>query len=170
MLVLISPQVKQLNQEFVHLLSRFRSQKTVESRSPNSVLPACRWPTPVLRIGTSGWGQTVMVSIKNRASSTRFLISGLKVKWRMPIQGGYAGPAVADRKVFVFDYKIAAGTVANNPGKQNKLKGSEHLVAFDTASGVRERDCLCAERQRDRAVDLSKLPFEAVCRERGWLD
>ena len=33
--------------------------------------------------------------------------SGLKVKWRMPIHGGYAGPAVADGKVFVFDYKIA---------------------------------------------------------------
>ena len=61
--------------------------------------------------------------------------SGLKVKWRMPIQGGYAGPAVADGKVFVFDYKIADGKVANNPGKRNKLKGSERLVAFDAESG-----------------------------------
>ena len=61
--------------------------------------------------------------------------SGLKVKWRMPIKGGYAGPAVADGKVFVFDYLIADGTVSNNPGKRNNLKGSERLIAFDEQTG-----------------------------------
>ena len=39
--------------------------------------------------------------------------SGLKIKWRMPINGGYAGPAVADGKVFVFDFKRADGKAFN---------------------------------------------------------
>ena len=71
--------------------------------------------------------------------------SGLKVKWRMPIHGGYAGPAVAGGKVYVFDYKIAEGKVLNNPGKRTKLQGKERLVAFDEKSGqqlwTHEYDC-----------------------------
>ena len=34
---------------------------------------------------------------------------GLKVKWRKPIEGGYAGPAVAAGRVFVFDYQKESG-------------------------------------------------------------
>ena len=29
---------------------------------------------------------------------------GLTVKWRVPVNGGYSGPAVADGRVFVLDY------------------------------------------------------------------
>ena len=36
--------------------------------------------------------------------------TGLEIKWRTPIKGGYAGPAVADGKVFVFDY-LSEGSV-----------------------------------------------------------
>lgn len=61
--------------------------------------------------------------------------SGLKVKWRMPIHGGYAGPAVADGKVYVFDYEVAEGKVLNNPSERTKLKGKERLVVFDAESG-----------------------------------
>ena len=35
---------------------------------------------------------------------TRFPAGGPKVLWRTPIAGGYAGPAVADGKVFIADY------------------------------------------------------------------
>lgn len=61
--------------------------------------------------------------------------AGLKVKWRMPVNGGYAGPAVADGKVYVFDYVVADGKAFNDPGKRATLTGSERLVAFDAASG-----------------------------------
>ena len=30
--------------------------------------------------------------------------SGLTVTWRVPVNGGYSGPAVADGRVFVLDY------------------------------------------------------------------
>lgn len=34
----------------------------------------------------------------------RFPSEGLKVNWRVPIGSGYAGPAVADGRVFVLDW------------------------------------------------------------------
>lgn len=60
---------------------------------------------------------------------------GLKVKWRNPIHGGYAGPAVADGIVYVFDYESQSGKAFNNPGKRANLKGKERLIAFDVQSG-----------------------------------
>jgi len=61
--------------------------------------------------------------------------SGLKVKWRKPIEGGYAGPAVADGRVFVFDYERKAGDIVNNPGQRAALQGSERLLVFDQETG-----------------------------------
>ena len=61
--------------------------------------------------------------------------SGLDVKWRTPIEGGYAGPAVADGKVFVFDYQQSAGDAFNDPGERAKLKGKERLLAIDEETG-----------------------------------
>lgn len=60
---------------------------------------------------------------------------GLKVKWRMPVAGGYAGPAVAGGKVFVFDYEKKAGEIVNNPNQRAELMGSERLTAFDESTG-----------------------------------
>ncbi|GAB5442251.1 MAG: PQQ-like beta-propeller repeat protein [Fuerstiella sp.] len=60
---------------------------------------------------------------------------GLKVLWRTPVQGGYAGPAVADGRVFVPDYVRREGTVANNPGTRDELQGQERLVCLNAKSG-----------------------------------
>lgn len=61
--------------------------------------------------------------------------SGLKVKWRKPISGGYAGPAVADGRVFLFDYQLTSGEAVNDPGKRPDLTGKERLVVFGASSG-----------------------------------
>ena len=61
--------------------------------------------------------------------------SGLTVKWRKPIQGGYAGPAAAGGRVFTFDYEKESGKAFNDPGQRANLKGRERLTAFDAASG-----------------------------------
>ncbi|WP_182867820.1 outer membrane protein assembly factor BamB family protein [Stieleria mannarensis] len=63
--------------------------------------------------------------------------SGLPIKWRTPIAGGYAGPAVADGKVFVFDYQRSGGDVVNDPGSRAKLTGKERLLALDANTGVK---------------------------------
>lgn len=61
--------------------------------------------------------------------------SGLPVKWRRPIGVGYAGPAISDGKVFVFDYEIKSGKVLNDPGTRAEIQGKERLTIFDAESG-----------------------------------
>lgn len=61
--------------------------------------------------------------------------SGLSVKWRKPVAGGYAGPAAADGRVFVFDYERQSGEAFNDPGARATLQGQERLTALDAATG-----------------------------------
>ena len=52
--------------------------------------------------------------------------SGLTVTWRVPVNGGYSGPAVADGRVFVLDYVETEARVMN---------GTERLLALDEETG-----------------------------------
>ena len=51
---------------------------------------------------------------------------GLTVKWRAPVNGGYAGPAVADGRVFVLDYMET---------EPRTMDGTERLLALDEETG-----------------------------------
>lgn len=61
--------------------------------------------------------------------------SGLPLKWRVPVGLGYAGPAVADGKVFVADYNKTSGEIKNSPGGTAELTGEERLRCFDVKNG-----------------------------------
>lgn len=61
--------------------------------------------------------------------------SGLKTKWRVPIHGGYSGPAVADGRVFVTDYIVKSGKSTNNPGGRDQLEGTERVICLDAETG-----------------------------------
>ncbi len=61
----------------------------------------------------------------------------LPVRWRVPVGLGYAGPAVADGKVFVMDYAKRSGDLANNPGGTTALEGQERVLCFSAATGQR---------------------------------
>ena len=65
----------------------------------------------------------------------RFPKNGLKVTWRAKVQFGYAGPAVADGRVYVTDYAMGSGRVSNNSGTRDRLTGKERVLCFDVASG-----------------------------------
>jgi outer membrane protein assembly factor BamB len=65
----------------------------------------------------------------------KFPEAGPKIKWRLPTEGGYAGPAVAEGRVFVFDYVRSEGKVTNNPGKRDQLKGKERIRCLAAADG-----------------------------------
>ncbi|MCI0391320.1 MAG: PQQ-like beta-propeller repeat protein [Acidobacteria bacterium] len=54
----------------------------------------------------------------------KFPEKGLTVAWRTPINGGFAGPAVAEGRVFVTDFNKIAGT-----------KGTERALCLDEKSG-----------------------------------
>jgi outer membrane protein assembly factor BamB len=61
---------------------------------------------------------------------------GPKVAWRVPVGGGYAGPAVAGGKVYVTDRVLAAG--AKNPSNafaRDAVAGKERVVCLDAVSG-----------------------------------
>jgi outer membrane protein assembly factor BamB len=57
----------------------------------------------------------------------QFPDTGLEVAWRVPIGSGYAGPAVADGRVFVLDWSKKAGTTT--------MEGTERLLALDESTG-----------------------------------
>ncbi len=61
--------------------------------------------------------------------------SGLQIKWRTPINGGYAGPAVSEGKVFVFDYLLEAGKPFNRPDQRANLQGRERIIALKESDG-----------------------------------
>jgi len=65
----------------------------------------------------------------------RFPTNGLEVKWRVPVELGYSGPAVVDDRVFVFDYAKTSGTSTNNPGGRDKLEGKERVLCLSAATG-----------------------------------
>lgn len=59
----------------------------------------------------------------------------LPQKWAVECGYGYAGPVVAEGRVYLFDYEITEGSVENNPGRPVQLKGRERLHAIDAATG-----------------------------------
>jgi len=66
----------------------------------------------------------------------KFPEGGPKVLWRAKIAGGYAGPAVADGKVYVTDYLTDADTrKASSPQARPKIPGKERVLCLDAKSG-----------------------------------
>src|SRR4051812_49805987 len=66
----------------------------------------------------------------------KFPAKGPKVLWRAPLGGGYAGPAVADGKVYVNDRILGTGeSDPANPFSRTKSNGSERLLCLDAATG-----------------------------------
>jgi outer membrane protein assembly factor BamB len=60
---------------------------------------------------------------------------GLPVKWRVPVNGGYSGPAVAEGRVYLMDYERLAGELGNDPGRRAELAGRERILCLDAATG-----------------------------------
>ena len=58
----------------------------------------------------------------------RFPAGGLQVDWRVPVGSGYAGPAVADGRVFVLDWR-------EDPDSRT-LDGTERALALDEETGA----------------------------------
>lgn len=71
--------------------------------------------------------------------------SGLEVKWRQPVGGGYSGPAVAEGLVYLTDYVRTSGDPRNGPGTINQLQGTERVLCLNAESGEvvwkHEYDC-----------------------------
>jgi outer membrane protein assembly factor BamB len=64
----------------------------------------------------------------------KFPQGGPRVVWRVPVAGGYAGPAVADGKVFVCDYVTVANVKVDNFDRK-EFTGIERVQCLDEATG-----------------------------------
>jgi outer membrane protein assembly factor BamB len=73
------------------------------------------------------WRETNIVS--------QFPAGGPPIVWRVPIAGGYSGPAVADGRVFVTDFVRASGPAANDPMSRGAVAGKERVLALSAADG-----------------------------------
>jgi outer membrane protein assembly factor BamB len=62
--------------------------------------------------------------------------TGLPVKWRVPVKGGYSGPAVAGGRVYLTDYDRQEGEISNAPNDRTRLAGRERILCFDAATGA----------------------------------
>ena len=92
-----------------------------------SVAGADDWPQWLGERRDSVWRETGIVE--------QFPDGGPKILWRTPIAGGYAGPAVAEGRVFVHDY-LAAGDVSANPGARSDRQGKERVLCLDAKTGA----------------------------------
>lgn len=66
---------------------------------------------------------------------SEFPSEGAAIDWKVDCGLGYAGPAVVDGHVYLFDYVVADGSVSNNPGQRGALKGRERIRCLNAANG-----------------------------------
>ena len=69
-----------------------------------------------------------------------------KLRWSLPIGGGYAGPAVASGRVYVLDRQLAKGNRnPQNSFDKGKLQGTERILCLNESDGkviwTHEYDC-----------------------------
>jgi outer membrane protein assembly factor BamB len=93
----------------------------------NGVVRADDWPQWLGPTRDSVWHEKGIVD--------KFPESGLKVKWRVPVSLGYAGPAVVGDRVYVTDYVRESGDVSNSPNERRELKGIERVLCLNANDG-----------------------------------
>jgi outer membrane protein assembly factor BamB len=95
------------------------------------------WPQWLGPKRDSVWRETGLIET--------FPAGGPKVLWRVPVDGGFSGPAVAGGKVYVMDYVTSADRSAPGPSKRVKIDGKERVLCFNAANGKplwkHEYDC-----------------------------
>jgi outer membrane protein assembly factor BamB len=61
---------------------------------------------------------------------------GLKFRWRVPIGGGYSGPAVAKGHVYLMDRQLGKGTSnPSSPWGRGEIPGNERVLCLNEADG-----------------------------------
>ncbi|MGI8978488.1 MAG: PQQ-binding-like beta-propeller repeat protein [Pirellulaceae bacterium] len=98
---------------------------------------AADWPQWMGETRDGVWRETGIVE--------KFPEGGPAIKWRVPINGGYAGPAVAGGRVYVMDYIRSAGDAKPDPNVRSEVKGTERILCLNAAVGQEiwkyEYDC-----------------------------
>lgn len=64
----------------------------------------------------------------------KFPEGGPKVVWRVPVAGGYAGPSVANGRVYVVDYVTSENVKVDNFDRK-QFSGTERVLCLEEATG-----------------------------------
>src|SRR3954447_24916865 len=116
-----------------HPMKRIVCALTLLAASP---MAADDWPQWLGPKRDSIWRETGIID--------KFPDGGPKVLWRAPVKGGFAGPAVAEGKVYVADY-LTDGDVKKEVYDRTSFMGKERLLCLDAKSGKEiwkyEYDC-----------------------------
>ncbi len=104
--------------------------------SPSS--PADDWPQWLGPKRDGVWRETGLLE--------KFPEAGLKYRWRVPLGGGFAGPAVVGDRVYVTDRRLAVGvSLPKDPFARGEIAGTERILCLDDATGKvvwqHEYDC-----------------------------
>lgn len=102
-----------------------------------TLVSAADWPQWMGPNRDDVWAETGILE--------KFPARGPEIRWRKPIHGGFAGPAVAQGRVFVTDYRRLSGDAKPAPTKRNELTGKERVLCLDAKTGAElwkhEYDC-----------------------------
>jgi outer membrane protein assembly factor BamB len=93
-------------------------------------LPAADWPQYMGPTRDNVWAETGVVR--------SFPAGGPKELWRVPVGGGYAGPAVVGRKVYVADKQLKPGAMDDKDpfaGSGKETPAAERLLCLDAKTG-----------------------------------
>ena len=86
------------------------------------------WPQWLGEKRDSVWRETGILE--------KFPAGGPPVRWRVPVGGGYSGPAVAEGRVFLTDRQLTPGAAnAKDPFQRGEITGSERVLCFEERSG-----------------------------------
>src|SRR5436853_5156986 len=62
----------------------------------------------------------------------KFPTNGLTFRWRVPVGGGYSGPAVANGRVYVMDRQLAKDAKPpSNAFSRGEIPGSERVLCLN---------------------------------------
>lgn len=118
-------------------MKRFFLSLTLVALGPLPLASAADWPQWMGPNRDDVWAETGIIE--------KFPADGPKILWRKPVNGGFAGPAVAGGKVYVTDYARSAGDAKPEPTKRNNLQGQERVLCLDAKTGdelwKHEYDC-----------------------------
>jgi outer membrane protein assembly factor BamB len=93
-----------------------------------SCLRADDWPQWLGPQRDSVWRETGIVE--------KFPAGGPKVRWRVPVNAGYTGPAVANGRVYLMDRVAgAAGSVPRGVQARGQIPGNERVFCLNEADG-----------------------------------
>ncbi len=88
---------------------------------------AADWPQWLGPNGDSVWQEEDVI--------TQIPGGGLRTKWESAVGLGYSGPAIANGRVYLMDYILEDGAIANNAGAPDQLSGSERVICLDAETG-----------------------------------